>query len=134
MERNELFSEKYLQEVEKREKLFFGYEDEEYMTQEVNDWNQKFMDEYIRLKNWRSEDGTMMYTEDYIAEALGFRSGGYDRYGIHTFVNRVRAQMRAYTLKRFKALYEAGKSAGEIADDMNKTEKWVEMMVERYYN
>ena len=134
MERNELFSEKYLQEVENREKLFFGYEDEEYMTQEVYDWNQKFMDEYNRLRNWRSEDGTMMYTEDYIAEALGFRSGAYDRYGLHAFVNRVRAQMRAYTLKRFKALYEGGKSASEIADEMNKTEKWVEMMIERYCN
>ena len=134
MERSELFSEEYLQEVENREKLFFGYEDEAYMTQEVYDWNQKFMDEYNRLKNWRSEDGTMMYTEDYIAEALGFRSGAYDMYGLHAFVNRVRAQMRAYTLKRFKALYEGGKSAGEIADEMNKTEKWVEMMIERYCN
>ena len=132
MERTELFSEESLQEIEKREKLFFGYEDEEYMTQEVNDWNQKFMDEYYRLKNWRSEDGTMAYTEDYIAEALGLRSGGYDRYGIQTFVNRVRAQMRAYTLAKFKALYGAGKTVEEIAYEMDKPREWVRMMIERY--
>lgn len=134
MDRNKLFDENYLKEVENREKLFFGYEDEKYMTEEVFNWNQNFMDEYNRLRNWRSEDGTMMYTEDYIAEALGFRSGGYDLYGIHVFKSRVRAQMRAYTLRKFKALYEAGKTVDEIAEEMNKTNKWVEMMIERYFN
>lgn len=133
MERNDLFSAEYLQEVENREKLFFGYEDDEYLTQEIYDWNKRFMDEYNRLCKWRSEDGTMRYTEDYIAEALGFWSGKYDRHSLYSFTSKVRAQMRAYVLKRFKALYEAGKTAEEIAAELNKTEEWVKMMVERYY-
>jgi len=132
MERNGLFSVEDLQEVKNREKLYFGYEDDEYMTQEVYDWNQKFMDEYNRLCNWRSEDGSMRYTEDYIAEQLGFVSGDHDQHSLWAFKSHVRHQMRTYMLKRFKALYEAGKSAGEIAAELNKTEKWVEMMIERY--
>ena len=133
MERNGIFNVEELQEVANREKLFFGYEDDEYLTQEIYDWNQKFMGEYNRLCKWRSEDGMMRYTEDYIAEALGFRSGKYDQHSLYSFTSKVRAQMRAYVLKRFKALYEAGKTAEEIAAELNKTEEWVKMMVERYY-
>lgn len=127
MERNEQWN----QEIEKRRAAFnVGYSDE-YMTRDIYDWNSKFMDEYRRLCKWASADGKFKYTEEYIYKELGLGDVNLVADG-WLFINNIRRQMRAYKLKWFKSLYEAGKTVEEIAAEMKMTTNWVDMMIEKY--
>ena len=129
MERNEQWN----QEMEKRIQSYFGYLGEEYMTREIYEWNIKFMNEYHSLNEWTSEDEAMQYCRDHIEEMLGIPK----EYG-YRFVNHVRRQIMAYKERTLKAMYEAGKTASEIAAELTVgdyivTEKTVERMIGRLF-
>ncbi len=129
MERNEQWN----REMEKRIQTYFGYLDEQYMTREIYEWNVKFMDEYHRLNDWTSEDGTMQYCRDHVEKMMGIP----ETYGYH-FISHVRKQMMAYKERTLKAMHEAGKTPSEIAAELSfgnhiVTEKTVERMIERLF-
>ena len=118
-------------EVEKRMELYFPCFDIEHVTREVYDWNREFIAEYYRLNAWTSEDGTMIYARDYIEKKMGFDYSEDNGVRFHNFLYVIRMQNRLYVERQIKAQYAAGRTAGEIAADLGKTEEAINRAIER---